>query len=271
MSEGRRRVEWSLDLENLRARAGQVVSESMGERVKAKRASLREGLKGAAAARIEIESPVGRTTIRALDADSPNLFEAELSTVGDYEFAVRGEAERVVTLRQKGDVGAGLPAMISGAEDLYCEIALAPSLPMTLALKGGIGESALDLSQLRVGRCRLAAGLGDLRLTAPRLEAGFTIEIVAGVGRAEATIPAGGGGRLKITGGLGAVTVLMATGAAARLSGKTGLGRMRVPESCERRAGDRWETANFPEAANPLVIDYTGGVGSFSLETYDSA
>ena len=31
MSKGQRKVEWSLDLENMRVRAGQFVSEAMGE------------------------------------------------------------------------------------------------------------------------------------------------------------------------------------------------------------------------------------------------
>ena len=268
MSERRRKVEWSLDLENLRARAGQFVSDRMGEPAKAKRASLREALKAAESARILIERPVGRTAISALAADSPNLFEAELSYAGDYDFDVSGGVERVLSLRQKASFGAGLPAMTSGAEDWYCDIALAPGLPLTLALTGGIGESDIDLSQLLVERCRLEAGVGDLRLTTPLLEAGFAIELIGGVGKAVATIPAGGRGRLKIAGGLGAVKVLMAPGAAARLRGKAGLGKISLPESFERRAEDRWETATFEEAANPVEIDYTGGVGSFSLEPF---
>ena len=57
---------------------------------------MRERREGATSARIAIEFSLGRATVRALDADSPNLLEAELTYVGDIEFDVTGEAERVI-------------------------------------------------------------------------------------------------------------------------------------------------------------------------------
>ena len=269
MGRGQRKVEWSLDLENLRVRAGQFVADRMGEPAEVKQASLREKREGATAAQILIEGFVGRTTVGALDAGSPHLFQAELQYIGEYEFAVSGGAERVISLRQTGSFSADMPAIIGNTEELYCDIALAPGLPLTLKLKGGIGKSHLDLSQLSVERCRVETGIGQVCLIAPVQETGFALEIIGGVGKAAVTIPAGSSGRLKITGGLGGVSASVAAGAAVRVSGKIGLGRINLPDALEGGAGGNWQTPGFAEAANQIVIDYKGGIGSFSLDYLD--
>lgn len=269
MSKGQRKVEWTLDLENLRVRAGQFVTEQMGEPATPKRASLHEELNGASAAQITLANPVGRTTVRALDAASPNLFQAELRTIGDYDFDVSGGGERVILLRFKGGDSVKLPAMIGKAEELYCDIGLARGLPLTLKLTGSLGKSALDLSQLLVERCRVETGLGEISLTAPLQDAGFALEVIGGVGKTNVTLPAGAKGRLKITGGLGGVSVSVARGAAVDFRGKIGLGRINLPDGLEDVAGDAWRTPGFAEAADQIVIDYKGGIGSFSLEYFD--
>ncbi|MDE2777664.1 MAG: hypothetical protein OXI77_17185 [Chloroflexota bacterium] len=266
MSKERRKVEWSLDLENLRVRAGQFVTEQIGEPAMLKRASLREELEGARAAQITIANPVGRTTVRALDADSPNLFQAELHTIGDYDFDVSGGGERVILLRFRGGDSAKLPAMIGKAQELYCDIGLARGLPMTLKLAGSLGKSALDLSQLLVECCRVETGLGEVSLTAPLQDAGFALDLIGGVGKTNVTLPAGASGRLKITGGVGGVCVSVARGSAVDLRGKIGLGRINLPDGLEGGASDNWRTPGFAEAADQIVIDYKGGIGSFSLE-----
>ena len=55
MNKQNRKVEWSLDLEDMRVRAGQFVSDTMGGTAEVKTAALAERLDGAASARVEIE------------------------------------------------------------------------------------------------------------------------------------------------------------------------------------------------------------------------
>ncbi len=272
MSKGQRKVEWSLDLENLRVRAGQFVKEHMGEPAELKRLSLQEKLAGATAARIMIESPIGRTTLGALDADSPNLFQAELQTAGDCEFDVSGDGERVITLRQAGKSAAlPTPSMFSSAQEHYCDIKLARGLPLALKLRGSIGKCQLDLSHLQSERCRLETGLGEVHVTAPLQVAGFALHLIGGVGKAAVRIPAGGAGRLKITGGLGSVKVSVAPGAALSLSATVGLGRLELPAGLEGGgAPGNWQTPGFADAANQIEIEYSGGLGSFSLEHFET-
>ncbi|MCY3833680.1 MAG: toast rack family protein [Chloroflexi bacterium] len=272
MSNGDRKVEWSFDFENMRVRAGQVVAETLGG-AEVKRLSLREALKGAESARVEIDFSVGRATLRALDVDSPNLLEADLTYVGDIEFQVEGEAQRVITLRQLGSSASGLAALISDEHDLHWDIRLARQIPLTLALKGGVGKSDIDLSRLLARRLKLETGVGQAKLITPMEATTFAAELIGGVGQSEVTIPAGGAAQLTIQGGIGAFRVLTSPGAGLRLASKTGLGRFSLPDDMQRAtSGARavWQTPNFSDAAAPIEIDFKGGLGSCSLEYSDS-
>ena len=274
MSKQERKVEWSLDLENMRVRAGQFVGEAMGEPAEVKQTTLRELQNGAASARIAIEFALGRATISALDIDSPLLFQAELRYVGELEYEVSGGAERVISLRQKTSAPGAIAAIMNNNEDLHWDIALAPDLPLTLALKGGLGASEIDLSGLSAKRLRLETGVGQLMLTTPLQHTGFAADIKGGVGKADITIPAGSGAHLNVAGAVGAVSVSVAPEAAVRLRGKSGLGRFSLPDDLKRvadqGASGAWETAQFADADHPIEIDYQGGIGSFSLAHFNA-
>ena len=271
MSKEQRKVEWSLDLENLRVRAGQFVTDMMGSPVETQTASLQEARDGASSARVQIDFSLGRATLSALDADSANLFEAELSYIGEYAYDVSGGAERVISLRQKGGFPRDMAAMIGNAQDLRWDIALAQDLPLKLELKGGVGETEIDLSRLLVDEVKLETGVGHVLLSLPLLKRGFSAEIKGGVGKTEAVIAAGGSGTLKVAGGVGEFSVSLAPGTALRVSGKTGLGRIKLPDGFERLEGSGnkgsgvWQTADFAEAESQIAIEYKGGVGSFNL------
>jgi hypothetical protein len=275
MSEEGGKVEWSFDFENMSARVGQFVSDMMGGTVEAKRATLHEKRDGARTAQVQIDFSVGRATVNALDIDSPHLFQAELRYIGEYEYEASGGAERVISLRQKGSSARDLAALAGNAQDLHWDVALAQGIPLTLRLKGGIGESDIDLSRLLVESFRLETGVGQVALTTSLQESGFTAEVTGGVGKTEVAIPSGSNGRLKIAGGVGEVGVSVAPEAAVRVTGKTGLGRMSLPEGFERLAGSGkhasgvWESPEFADAANQVVIEFEGGVGSFGLRYFD--
>ena len=275
MSKEQRKVEWSFDFEDLRVRAGQFVSDMMGGEVEAKRASLQAERGEATSASIQVDFSVGRATVSALDAGSANLFQAELRYIGEYEFEVSGGAERVISLRQKGSFPRDLAAMAGNAQELHWDIALAQNLPLKLRLKGGIGESDIDLSRLLVENFKLETGVGQVTLTTPLQESGFAGEVNGGVGKTEVTIPAGCRGRLKIAGGVGEVSISVAPGAAVRVTGKTGLGRVNLPDGFTRLEGGGkqtsgvWESPGFADADNQILIDYEGGVSSFSLAYFD--
>ena len=275
MSKGQRKVEWSLDLENMRVRAGQFVSDMMGSTAEAKSASLREARDCARSARVDIGFSVGRASVNALPADSQDLFQAELRTVVDYEYSVSGLDERGISLRQKRSFARDLTAAAGNREDLYWDIALARNVPLKLKLRGGMGDGVFDLSYLSVNTFKLQTGVGTVALTMPLKARDLLADVKGGVGTTEVTIPAGCGVNLTIAGGVGALRVLAAAGAAIRLSGRSGLGRIdladgfELKEDSSAQMGRVWATPGFADAANRIEVDYKGGVGSFSLETID--
>ncbi len=275
MSNERRKVEWSLDFENMRVRAGQFVSDMMGETIKAKEARLQEKLAGAESGRIEIAFAVGRASISALDAASPNLFEAKLKTIGDYDYKVSGASERVISLRQKTDFPRDLTVMAGNAEELYWDIALAQSLPLRLKLTAGLGEADFDLSQLRIADIQLQTGVGKVNLKLPAET--LAAEVRGGVGLTEVEIPAGASGNLDITGGVGEVRVGISADTAACLEAKAGLGAIEMPEgfvpvtdSGENWARRAWQTVDYATTTRQLSITLVGGVGRCSIWTFDT-
>ena len=275
MSKERRTVEWSLDFEDMPVRAGQFVSDTMGGTTEVKTAALAERLDGAASARVEIEFSVGRATLNALDAGSPNLFEAQLSYVGEYEYTVSGAAERVISLRQRGNFPRDIAATVVHARDLHWDIALAKNLPLQLKLTGGVGEANIDLGQLQVDDIQITAGLGKVALKLSVQERPISSDIRGGVGMTEVKIPAGAYGNFDITGGVGEVCVEVSQDAAVRVEGKTGLGVFNLPETFFQAAGSgkiatskAWQTADFADAERQISITFSGGVGQFNLRTF---
>lgn len=277
MNKRKRKVEWSFDFENMGERFSQFFSDMAGEEVEVKSAELFAPLDGATSARIEIDFSVGKANLTALAADSDNLFEAQINYIGEYEFEISGGDERVVSLRQKGGLPRGIGRIIGDKADLIWDIALAPNTPYQLSMKGGIGETNIDLSNLLVDAIKLETGVGKVALILPTNDKAFAARIDGGVGKTEVVIPAGSGGKLNINGGVGEVTIAVAADAAVRLMADAGIANVNLPKSFTRVKGGKhfvgisgvWESANFAEAGEQIIIDFDGGVGSFSLEYFD--
>ena len=277
MSKRKRKVEWSFDFETMGDQFRQFFSDVMGEEVEVKSAELAAPRAGAASARVEVDFSVGKASLSALAAESENLFEAQINYIGEYEFEISGGDERVVSLRQKGRFPRGIGRIIGDKKDLCWDIALAPDIPCRLRMKGGIGETDIDLSNLLVDAVKLETGMGKVALTLPAQDKTFEASIDGGVGQTDVVIPAGSGGTLDINGGVGEVTITVAADAAVRLMADAGIAKVNLPTSFNRVKGGEhfvgvsgvWESANFAEAETQIIIDYDGGVGSFSLERFD--
>ena len=274
MSKEQRKVEWSLDFENMRVRAGQFVAEVMGGTVEAKKAALQEPLAGATSCRVKLSFSIGRASIEALDAASLNLFEAQLSYIGEYEYEVSGKADRRISLRQKADFPRDVATALSKAQDLYWNVALARHLPFQLELRGGVGEAEIDLSHVQADTVKLDTGVGKVTLTLPAQERLVSVDIRGGVGLTAVRMPAGVCGEVKIKGGVGQVRLQITEGSAVRLEAKSGLGAIKLPASLiqveDGRAKRAWQTAAFDSAKRPISIRFIGGVGHFELTTRDS-
>jgi len=275
MSKKSHKVEWSFDFEDMGKQFSQFFKNMMesGD-VELKTADLAAPLDGAESAQVSIDFSVGRASVTALPADADNLFEAQIVYVGEYEFEVSGAAERQISLRQQGRFPKG---MMGKAKDLTWEIALAQNLPQRLSLKGGLGETDIDLTHLLVDAIKLDTGVGKVALTLPLQDKNFKASISGGVGKTDVTIPAGIGGNLKIDGGVGEVNISVAPEAAVRIEAHSGLGQINLPAGLVRVSGSGsfigaegiWESADFADAKKQIHIHYHGGVGSFHLKFFE--
>jgi len=277
MSRQKGKVEWSFDFESMGDRFSQFFSDVMGEEVEVKSAELSAPLAGASSAQINIDFSVGIASLTALPIDSEKLFEARINYIDEYEFEVSGGAERVISLRQKGPFPRGVGQLMGVKKDLLWDIALAPNIPYRLRMKGGIGETDIDLSNLLVDAIKLDSGVGKIALILPAQDGDFAASIDGGVGKTDVVIPAGSGGALDINGGAGEVTVSVAADAALRLMADAGIGKVDLPDSFNRiKGGERfvgisgvWESPGFAEADKRIIVDFDGGVGSFKLKHFD--
>ena len=129
MTKQKRKVEWSFDFESLGDRFSQFFTDMVGGELEIETANLIAPRNGAEAARIDIDFSVGRASLTALSPDSDNLFEAEINYIGEYHFEVTGGAQRIISLRQKGQFPKGIGRIIGNNTDLCWDIALATAIP----------------------------------------------------------------------------------------------------------------------------------------------
>lgn len=121
------------------------------------------------------------------------------------------------------------------------DLDLAQSVPVGLEIDTGVGESNLDLRNVRLTRFDLDAGVGSVDVTLP-----------------------GGIYQASIDGGVGSITVRLPQGVAARIDVDTGLGGVSADDSFQRQ-GDVYTTAGFVGTGVRLSI--SAGVGQVRIET----
>ncbi|MDX2161426.1 MAG: hypothetical protein SF162_08895 [bacterium] len=256
-------------------------------------------LAGAAAARVRLDLSVGEASIHAL-AESDKAIIADLVYVGDIRFSAETDPEgvRVINLSQS----AGAKAWFRGAigwfgskRSLRWNIGLTRQVPMELDIRGGVGESTLDLRGLQLKNLHIAVGAGEMTVMLP---AGtYEANIDGGVGEVEVHVETGAHVDLSVGGGVGELNLNVADGAtvASKIRGGVGEVNVRLPEttpaSLTVKAGlggvsftprfvqvsgsnsgfDRsgtWQTPGFEGAVaetRPNIIHYDGGVGAFNV------
>ncbi len=227
--------------------------------------TFQEPLSSAASARVVLGPSVGETTVRAL-SDSPNLFEAEVTHVGDLQYEVSGTAERSIVLRQRSvnfDLGMGIEP------DLVWTVGLSAQVPLDLRIEGGVGDKVLDLGDLEIRSLEVDADVGDLTLILPATGSAYTARLGGGVGDADLTIEPGADVILDIDGDVGSIVIHLPDGAEARVEADTDVGSVELPPGLRQIEGSTefvgvrgvWETAGYGSAASRILIVFNGDVG----------
>ena len=199
-------------------------------------------LAGATSAEVRISFGAGSLRIGALK-DSGNLIEGTVLT-GPGETVRRdyrrdGDVARY-ELRNEGVTIGPWPwgGWRRNSPSRTWELDLASSVPMSLRVSTGVGQSVLDLSELKVTDLDVNSGVGQTRLT----------------------LPAQGRVIAKVSGGVGQLVVTIPDGMAARVHASAGIGGVSA-SSRFQRAGRDYVTGNTATADNRVDLDISGGVG----------
>jgi hypothetical protein len=232
-----------------------------------------EPLGSAESARIDLDLSVGEATITALE-DSNNLLEAEITHLGDLEFTVSGEQEKIVRLREKENHIRFDWFDIFEDHNLRWDVGLSPQIPLNISIDGGVGETDLNLSQLDITKLDLDSGVGDMTIILPATGSSYEVDVNVGVGRIELRLEDGIDVTLDIDGGVGDTIVVVPEGVGVRLVGEIGVGDINVPGSYSHTNTDEdrivgesgvWESSNYDDAAHIVTITFDGGVGNFTI------
>ncbi len=245
-----------------------------GNKVEIKHEHYSAVVGNATSARVKLSLPIGESTIQGID-DPATLIDADMNFVGDMVFAAQGETEKVVNLSQTGEAWTSWmnPANWNwdATKQLHSTIGLNTTVPMILDVHGGVGQSRIDLSRMKVNNLDVNGGVGEIRLTLPAKGDSLDVRTQVGVGRMELTVPANITLNARVKGGVGETSIQLPVDAAVRLEANSGVGGVSVGSRLQKVSGDNgnfglgqdgvWETANFSSAANKINIHYDGGVG----------
>ena len=295
--EKRYRTEWTFSFDKLNGEIGEFVkSWGVGDEEAIKQGEFVEPINGATSAQVRVDFAVGENTVHGL-TNLDNLFEADLTYVGEINFVTSGEAERVVALSQKSapaDWVRNAIGWIGSKGNLHWDIGLATQVPLSLEIHAGVGKSNFDLHELQLTRATVYGGAGEIDVNLPNADAPYAVTIHTGVGEVDITIPDGatvdlnvhggvgkvelsvGAGahvNVEITGGVGETSVRLADGTAARFEAEQGLGDLNFSRGFNRLSGSDefvtkrgvWQTANFEGAERKVTVRYKGGVGALNV------
>jgi hypothetical protein len=270
-------VEWSFDFADL-SNSVKGMFDSLAGEVEIQESVFGVPRTGVENARIKLNFAAGKNNLSALDAISPNLFEAKLKHVGEIEFTEEGLETKTITLKQKNKITElaapikqGLRAM-ANADELEWDVKVATGIPLSFDINGGVGPTKLDMTGMNVRSLKMSAGVGTLLLTLPEQKEQIEAKVNSGVGQVKIIVPDISDVNLTIHAGVGEVIVVIPPNAAVQLRASTGLGSVNVPRSLKRHTkkdfmeqGGMWQSEGFDLASRRIVINYTGGVGAFNL------
>ncbi len=302
MSETKKKyeTEWSFSFGNLGESISNTLSElGVGEDAEIKTSHFVEALEDVTEAKVVLEPTVGQVTVSALADDSDNLFEADVTYLGEIKFEVREEDTRKsVILRQHVQSSVIRPikdalGSLTRRKELKWDMRLSQRVPLNVQINSGITRNDFDLRGLHLTGLRLNGGTGETNLKLPEIASRYPVNLNSGTGELNVNIPAGSdidlnanngtgetnlviGARSSvsaaITGGIGQCNITVPADAGVRLKATTGLGKVNVPAGFVRIKVDEfvatvgtWETPNYAAAEHRIDIKYDGGIGSLNI------
>lgn len=233
-----------------------------------------ESIGNATSARVNLDLAVGKTTLDAL-SDPNTLIDAELTYVGEINFAVRGDEQKTISISHRDPSFGFNWSWITDTDTkrAWWDIGLSPEIPLTLNIDGSVGQSIIDLSDLQIEDLDVDGDVGDFDITLPATGKAYDAYINGGVGAFEIVLERGAAVNLTIDGDVGEFVIDVPADAAVRVDADVDIGNINVPSSfIQLTSGDDligesgvWETPGFDEAEVKIVIVFNGGVGDLTV------
>ena len=132
---------------------------------------------------------------------------------------------------------------LNGRTHLGWKLGLSPKVSLVLRIKTGVGDSNLDLTDLKVTELKLESGVGGTTLT----------------------LPSSGVVSARVESGVGKTTVYIPSGMQARVRASSGIGAVRVNGEFTRD-GDVYTSSGFETSSNRVELEVQGGVGQVKVE-----
>lgn len=235
----------------------------------------------AQSAQIIVKAGTGEVNITPL-SDSPNLIDFDIQSIGQVNYQVdTSGTQKIIRLEQDEVSGfdgfASFLASIFEKDEnnLHWDVRLSPETPLDLRVTSGTGALTLNLGALQVTRLNAAVGTGSLNLTLPASDASYPVDVSTGTGSGNVTIMEGAALEMRVNSGTGSFTIDVPDNAAVRFIARTGTGSINMPAFLQRVGGKdensfvgdngTWETDNFANADEQIVINYEGGTGSLNV------
>jgi hypothetical protein len=245
-------------------------------KVEVKTERFSEPLGETVTANVRISPSVGKASISAA-TDSNNLFDADVTYAGKLNYSHQGDKDKSISLQQDNSTFSnfGFLNTLANNADLRWDVKLNPAVAINLTVENGVGDSTLDLGKLKLTGVDIKAGAGNVTLTMPGSDTGYSAKLEAGVGNVKMTLPADGTLDLKVNAGLGNIDITVPEGTAMQVFVNSGLGKVNFASNLNfTKTGSRdkdndgtYETPNFSSASHKIVINYDGGMGNFSVHS----
>ncbi len=204
---------------------------------------ISQGLEGAMRAEIELSPGVGNLRLASASESAPLLAGSIALDEGrrvTRDFRMSGDTA-YLTLRE---TSPGFPFFPAGRSDRRWDLRLTRDIPIKLRVRGGVGNSTLDLLDARVTELSVNVGIGSTTVM----------------------LPEKGPYTANIDGGIGNLTINIPQNLAVRIRADTGLGVFTVSDGIPRQ-GDFYLSPGFDTAQNRAELRVSGGIGNVKIQT----
>jgi Domain of unknown function (DUF5668)/Putative adhesin len=230
-----------------------------------------EPVGNAVSASVELHLSDGATTVSSL-ADSNALISADVSTIGQIDFVVMGDANKTVRLQRRSAPGLLLWPFGVGSEQTRWDIGLNPKLPLDLTIAASSGDTTLNANGLNLHTLTVNASSGNLKASLPAEAEVYQVRLEASSGNLSFDVPDGAALNASMRMSSGNITFNVPGGAGVQLNVQdSSSGSVRVPPNYTRtvdngRNRGAWESPGFGKADSKIILTIDNmSSGSFTI------